>query len=105
MVMKSEMGWLIAEWVFEEGRILGGACSCRTRWRISKSTKVDESDPEGTKKALLDKVKDLHDTLTEHHPSEHKDATNGHILCGKKVRVSLQLMLFLVSLNNVLLSR
>jgi hypothetical protein len=52
--------------------------------------KVDESDnSEGTKKALLDKVKDLHDNLTKHHPKEHKDTTNGHILCGKEVYVSL----------------
>jgi hypothetical protein len=53
MVMKSENGMVIMEHVCEEGGIPSGACSRRTRWRISRSTKVDESDdPEGMKKAV-----------------------------------------------------
>jgi len=90
------MGWLIAEWVFKEGRIVGGACSCRTRWTISRSTKVDESDdPEGTKKSLLDKVKDLHDTLTKHHERPYLMREEGACLTLTDV----------FGLINVLLSR
>jgi hypothetical protein len=41
-------------------------------------------DTEARKKGIMEKVRGLHDGLTERVPQQHKDAANGHIERGKK---------------------